>query len=206
MTHICIGKLTTIGSDNGLSPGRRQAIIWTNHCWDIVNWALGNKLQWNFNRYSNIFIQENAFENVVCEMASICLGLNVLMSVRGAGMPFEANSACQLSSSFGHDNWHHVSVFGRHRCFYAPVVCSRLRCWIREHPMSNDFINLILNHRDLNKHGRSQLVIFRKILTWENIFVCWFTLYWVYALVYTGTQFNALRADQVAYMYIYVSI
>ena len=37
-----------------------------------------NKLQWNFNRNSNIFIQENAFENVVCEMASICLGLNVL--------------------------------------------------------------------------------------------------------------------------------
>ena len=26
-THICVGKLTTIGSDNGLSPGRRQAII-----------------------------------------------------------------------------------------------------------------------------------------------------------------------------------
>ena len=29
-THICIGKLTIIGSDNGLPPGRRQAIIWTN--------------------------------------------------------------------------------------------------------------------------------------------------------------------------------
>ena len=29
-THICISKLTIIGSDNGLSPGRRQAIIWTN--------------------------------------------------------------------------------------------------------------------------------------------------------------------------------
>ena len=28
-THICVEKLTTIGSDNGLSPGRRQAIIWT---------------------------------------------------------------------------------------------------------------------------------------------------------------------------------
>ena len=25
--HICIGKLTSIASDNGLSPGRRQAII-----------------------------------------------------------------------------------------------------------------------------------------------------------------------------------
>ena len=30
VTHICIGQLTIIGSDNGLSPGRRQAIIWTN--------------------------------------------------------------------------------------------------------------------------------------------------------------------------------
>ena len=30
MAHICVDNLTIIGSDNGLSPGRRQAIIWTN--------------------------------------------------------------------------------------------------------------------------------------------------------------------------------
>ena len=30
VTHICVGDLAIIGSDNGLSPGRRQAIIWTN--------------------------------------------------------------------------------------------------------------------------------------------------------------------------------
>ena len=30
MTHTCVSKLTIIGSDNGLSPGRRQAIIWPN--------------------------------------------------------------------------------------------------------------------------------------------------------------------------------
>ena len=30
LTHICVSKLAIIGSDNGLSPGRRQAIIWTN--------------------------------------------------------------------------------------------------------------------------------------------------------------------------------
>ena len=30
VTHICVSNLATIGSDNGLSPGRRQAIIWTN--------------------------------------------------------------------------------------------------------------------------------------------------------------------------------
>ena len=30
VTHICVGNLTIIGPGNGLSPGRRQAIIWTN--------------------------------------------------------------------------------------------------------------------------------------------------------------------------------
>ena len=30
MKHICVSKLTIIASDNGLSPSRRQAIIWTN--------------------------------------------------------------------------------------------------------------------------------------------------------------------------------
>ena len=30
VTHIYVNNLTIISSDNGLSPGRRQAIIWTN--------------------------------------------------------------------------------------------------------------------------------------------------------------------------------
>ena len=30
VTHICVSKLTIIGSDNGLSPGGHQAIILTN--------------------------------------------------------------------------------------------------------------------------------------------------------------------------------
>ena len=30
VTHICVSNLTIIGSDIGLSPDRRQAIIWTN--------------------------------------------------------------------------------------------------------------------------------------------------------------------------------
>ena len=30
VTHICVSILAIIGWDNGLSPGRRQAIIWTN--------------------------------------------------------------------------------------------------------------------------------------------------------------------------------
>ena len=30
LAHICISKLTIIGSDNSLVPGQREAIIWTN--------------------------------------------------------------------------------------------------------------------------------------------------------------------------------
>ena len=30
VTHICVGNPAIIGSDNGLSPYRRQPIIWTN--------------------------------------------------------------------------------------------------------------------------------------------------------------------------------
>ena len=30
VTHICVSRITIIGSDNDWSPGRCQAIIWTN--------------------------------------------------------------------------------------------------------------------------------------------------------------------------------
>ena len=38
--HICIGNLTIIGSNNGLSPSRRQAITWTN-AGILLIWPLG---------------------------------------------------------------------------------------------------------------------------------------------------------------------
>ena len=50
---ICAGKLAIIGSDNGLSPGRRQAIIWTN-----AGILLIGPLGTNF---SEILIAINAF-------------------------------------------------------------------------------------------------------------------------------------------------
>ena len=53
-----------IGSNNGLSPGRRQAIILTN-AGILLMGPLGIKIRGVF------FNQRNAFENVVCEMAAI---------------------------------------------------------------------------------------------------------------------------------------
>ena len=46
VTHICVSKVTIISSDNGLSPGLYQDIIWTNA--GIL--LIGKKLQWNLNR------------------------------------------------------------------------------------------------------------------------------------------------------------
>ena len=77
LTHICISKLTIIGSDNGLSPGRRQAIIWTNAGILLIGF-----LATNFNDIS-IAIRKLSFKKSHLKMSSgkwrtICLGLNVL--------------------------------------------------------------------------------------------------------------------------------
>ena len=57
MTHICVGKLTIIGSDNGVSLGRRQAIISTNAGILLIILTPKNKDQWNFKWKSHISIQ-----------------------------------------------------------------------------------------------------------------------------------------------------
>ena len=56
VTHICVSRLTIIGSDNGLDIAWSAPSHFLNGWWNIVNWTLGNKLQWNSNRNSNIFI------------------------------------------------------------------------------------------------------------------------------------------------------
>ena len=76
VTHICIGNLTIIGSDNGLSPGRRQAIIWTNDGIVLIG-PLGT----NFSEIS-IEIHILSFMKMHLKMSSgkwrpFCLGLNV---------------------------------------------------------------------------------------------------------------------------------
>ena len=78
VTHICVGNLTIIGSDNGLSPGRRQAITWTN-----VGILLIGLLGTNFSEMS-IEIHTFSFKKIHLKMSSgkwqqFCLGLNVLM-------------------------------------------------------------------------------------------------------------------------------
>ena len=77
VTHICVGNLTIIAPDNGLSPGRRQAIIWTNAGILFIG-------PWGTN-FSEILIGIHtfSFKKIHLKMSSakwspFCLGLNVL--------------------------------------------------------------------------------------------------------------------------------
>ena len=77
VTHIWVGKLTIIGSDNGLLPGWRQAIIWTNAGILLIR-ALGT----NFSEILSE-ICASSFKKMHLKMLSakwrpFCLGLNVL--------------------------------------------------------------------------------------------------------------------------------
>ena len=72
-----MSKLTIIGSDNGLLPGRRQAIIWTN-----AGILLIRTLGTNFSEIV-IEIQTFSLKKMHLKMSSVkrqpfCLGLNVL--------------------------------------------------------------------------------------------------------------------------------
>ena len=77
VTHVCVDELAIIGSDNGLSPGRRQAIIWNNAGILLIG-PLGTNV-------SEILIGTHmfSFKKLHLEMSakwrSFCLGLNVLM-------------------------------------------------------------------------------------------------------------------------------
>ena len=57
-------------SDNGLPLGWHQTIIWTNAGLLLIG-PLGTNFSQIVFRNSNIFIQENAFENVIWEMSAI---------------------------------------------------------------------------------------------------------------------------------------
>ena len=77
MTHIFVDNLTIIGSDNGLSPGRRQAIIWTNAGILLIG-PLGTS-------FSEILLEIHTFSftKMHLKMSSgkwrpFCVGLNVL--------------------------------------------------------------------------------------------------------------------------------
>ena len=71
MTHICVSKLTIIGSDNGLSHGRRQVTILTSAGILIIR-SSGINFSEIISEIHTFYCSRKCIRKfVVCEMAAI---------------------------------------------------------------------------------------------------------------------------------------
>ena len=122
VTHMCVNKLTIIGSDNGLSPGRRHAIIWTD-----AGILLIGHLGTNF---SEILVESHAFsfKKIHLKMSSgkwrsFCLGLNVLTISNFIEQNCNDPSSwvCRLAAVS--DRWTRSSAHSR-----WAMICQRYKC------------------------------------------------------------------------------
>ena len=77
VTHICVSKLTITGSDNGLSPGRRQAIIWTNAGILLLR-ILGTNFREILSEIHAFSFKKMHLKVSSAKWRPFCLGLNVL--------------------------------------------------------------------------------------------------------------------------------
>ena len=82
VTHKCVSKLTIIVSDNGLSPGQRQAIIWTNAAILLIR-TLGTNFSEIFSEIHTFSLQKKLLEMSSAKWTPFHLGLNVLTMMRG---------------------------------------------------------------------------------------------------------------------------
>ena len=75
--HICVGNLTIIGSDDGLSPGRHQAIIWTSAGILLIE-PLGTNSSEILIRFHTFSVQKIHLK--ICQMTTISIfrGINAL--------------------------------------------------------------------------------------------------------------------------------
>ena len=80
VTHICVGNLTIIGSDNGLSPGRHQAIIGTNAGILLIR-PLGTNFSENFIEILTFSFTKMWLKVSSAKWRPFCLGLNVLILI-----------------------------------------------------------------------------------------------------------------------------
>ena len=77
VTHICVSKQSIIGSDNGLSPGRCQAIMGTNA--EILSIrTLGKNFSEILSESHTFSLKKMRLKILSTKCWPFCLGLNVL--------------------------------------------------------------------------------------------------------------------------------
>ena len=105
VTHICVSRSTNIGSDNGLSPGRRQAIIWTS-AGILLNGPLGTNFCEILIKIQNFSFTKMHLKTSSAQWRPFCPGGDELMMVLPGGFSLMVTeqvslvSRVQISASF----------------------------------------------------------------------------------------------------------
>ena len=125
VTHICVDNLTIIGSDNGLSPGRRQAIIRT-----IAGILLIRPLGTNFSEFL-VKILIFSFKKMCLKVSSakrrpFCLGLNELNLIEKEEFRVTfftyTSKECRHVVLCWHFLWAIKSIFPKHQLLSAITI------------------------------------------------------------------------------------
>ena len=80
VAYIFIGNLTIIGSDSSLSPGRRQAIIWTNDEILLIG-PLGTNFSEILIKILTVSFKKMRLKGSSAKWQPFCLGLSVLKCI-----------------------------------------------------------------------------------------------------------------------------
>ena len=121
VTHICVSRLTIIGSDNGLSPEGRQAIIWTNAGILFIG-PLGTNFSENSIEFLTFSFTKMRLKVSSAKWRPSCLGLNELKKYK-----------CKYSRTSEPDLSDHIAQYSvgcncpdthfYHQIHKSPIVC-----------------------------------------------------------------------------------
>ena len=112
VTHICVSKLTIIGSDNVLSPGRRQAIIWTNagillirtlgtefsEILGIIHAFSFKKMHLKMSSAIEVYLVSTSIDNHSCQVLSSYFLQILLIETTQCGLCVKTTSCWRLST------------------------------------------------------------------------------------------------------------
>ena len=140
MTHLCVSKLTIICSDNALSPGRRQVIIWTN-----AGILLIGPLGTNFSEIL-VGIQTFSFKKMHLKMSSAkrssilsrpqCVNSNVFLCHTFSVACMPVYYWCR-NSLFKSQLWDISSLSSQSLIHYCNVHCRNTTCFNSMRPRGN---------------------------------------------------------------------
>ena len=156
VTHIYDANLTIFGLDNGLSPGRRQAIIWTTAGILLMDPWEQTSVKVKILTFS---LKKTHLKVSSVEWQPFCLGFNVLM--KGIQYPFKGSPVKMLPAIDCFNIWQH----GQCKWLWLYWICSS--------QAGNTSVNVENNKTKLRKHVFFHMVFLCLLITVMSHWARW---------------------------------